>query len=85
MKTILKKVFGSKSDREIKTLWPLVDEINQIAETLTSKSEEELVSRTQEIRNEIISARESTEQKLQEKNLTNKEQKILLQKAEQNK
>ena len=85
MKTILKKVFGSKSDREIKTLWPLVDEINQIAETLTSKSEEELVSRTQEIRNEIISARESTEQELQEKNLTNKEQKILLQKAEQNK
>ena len=85
MKTILKKVFGSKSDREIKTLWPLVDEINQIAETLTSKSEEELVSRTQEIRNEIISARESAEQELQEKNLTSKEQKILLQKAEQNK
>ena len=85
MKTILKKVFGSKSDREIKTLWPFVDKINQIAETLTSKSEEELVSRTQEIRNEIISARESTEQELQEKNLTSKEQKILLQKAEQNK
>ena len=55
MQTILKKVFGSKSDREIKTLLPIVDEINQIAETLSSKSEVELVSRAQEIRKEITS------------------------------
>ena len=83
MQTILKKVFGSKSDREIKTLSPIVDEINQIAETLTSKSEVELVSRAQEIRKEIISVRESAEQELQEKNLTEKELKKLLQKTEQ--
>ena len=83
MKPILKKIFGSKSDREIKTLLPIVDEINQIAETLSSKSEVELVSRTQEIRKEIISARESAEQELQEKNLTEKELKKLLQKTEQ--
>ena len=83
MQTILKKVFGSKSDREIKTLLPIVDEINQIAETLTSKSEVELVSRAQEIRKEIISVRESAEQELQEKNLTEKELKKLLQKTEQ--
>jgi len=83
MQTILKKVFGSKSDREIKTLLPIVDEINQIAETLSSKSEVELVSRAQEIRKEIISARESAEQELQEKNLTEKELKKLLQKTEQ--
>ena len=83
MQTILKKVFGSKSGREIKTLLPIVDEINQITETLTSKSEVELVSRAQEIRKEIISARESAEQELQEKNLTEKELKKLLQKTEQ--
>ena len=83
MKPILKKIFGSKSDREIKTLLPIVDEINQIAETLSSKSEVELVSRAQEIRKEIISARESAEQELQEKNLTEKELKKLLQKTEQ--
>ena len=59
MKPILKKIFGSRSDREIKILLPIVDEINQIAETLSSKSEVELVSRAQEIRKEIISARES--------------------------
>ena len=53
MQTILKKVFGSKSDREIKTLLPIVDEINQITETLASKSEVELLSRAQEIRKEI--------------------------------
>ena len=83
MQTILKKVFGSKSDREIKTLLPIIDEINQISETLSSKSEVELVSRAQEIRKEIISARESAEQELQEKNLTEKELKKLLQKTEQ--
>ncbi len=83
MQTILKKIFGSRSDREIKTLLPIVDEINQIAETLSSKSEVELVSRAQEIRKEIISVRESAEQELQEKNLTEKELKKLLQKTEQ--
>ena len=83
MQTILKKVFGSKSDREIKTLLPIVDEINQITETLASKSEVELLSRAQEIRKEIISVRESAEQELQEKNLTEKELKKLLQKTEQ--
>ena len=83
MQTILKKVFGSKSDREIKTLLPIVDEINQITETLASKSEVELLSRAQEIRKEIILVRESAEQELQEKNLTEKELKKLLQKTEQ--
>ena len=83
MQTILKKVFGSKSDREIKTLLPIVDEINQITETLASKSEVELLSRAQEIRKEIILVRESAEQELQEKNLPEKELKKLLQKTEQ--
>ena len=83
MQPILKKIFGSRSDREIKILLPIVDEINQIAETLSSKSEVELVSRAQEIRKEIISARESAEQELQEKNLTEKELKKLLQETEQ--
>ena len=83
MQPILKKIFGSRSDREIKILLPIVDEINQIAETLSSKSEVELVSRSQEIRKEIISARESAEQELQEKNLTEKELKKLLQETEQ--
>ena len=83
MKPILKKIFGSRSDREMKILLPIVDEINQIAETLSSNSEVELVSRAQEIRKEIISARESAEQELQEKNLTEKELKKLLQKTEQ--
>ena len=83
MQTILKKVFGSKSDREIKTLLPIVDEINKITETLASKSEVELLSRAQEIRKEIILVRESAEQELQEKNLPEKELKKLLQKTEQ--
>ena len=46
--SLLTKVFGTKSDREIKSLWPLVNEIKQIAETLKNKSDEDLIQRTNE-------------------------------------
>ena len=38
----LKKIFGSRSDREINQLVPLINEINQIAKDLQEKSDEEL-------------------------------------------
>ena len=40
--SILTKALGTKSDREIKSLWPLVKEIKQIAETIKNKSDEDL-------------------------------------------
>lgn len=49
----LTKLFGTKSDREVKKLQPVVDEINEIYETLRDKSDEELVQRTQEFRTEL--------------------------------
>ena len=39
MQILLKKIFGSKSDREVKKLLPLVLEVNQFAEKLKTKSE----------------------------------------------
>lgn len=42
----LAKVFGSKYERDIKTLQPLVDEINEIYAELSSLSEEELRGKT---------------------------------------
>ena len=39
---LINSVFGSRSDREIKLLYPIVDEINQLAEKLKNKSDEEL-------------------------------------------
>ena len=40
---LLNKVFGTKSDREVKSLYSTVEEINAIFETLGEKSDEELV------------------------------------------
>ena len=57
MQILLKKIFGSKSDREVKKLLPIVSEVNQFAEKLKTKSEDELISRAQEMKSEIISSR----------------------------
>ena len=40
--TVLRKVFGSKNDRELKRLQPLVDQINQLASTCASLSFDDL-------------------------------------------
>ena len=36
---LIKKIFGTRSDREIRQLYPLVDEINKLAESLKDKSD----------------------------------------------
>ena len=55
---ILKKILGTKSERDTKNLQPMVDEINAIYETLSGKSNDDLVARTITMRNETISARD---------------------------
>jgi len=71
--SILKKIFGTQSDRDVKKLLPLVDEINSIYETLSSKSDEFLVTRTQELREAIIEERSNAEIKAKEKSLAKEE------------
>ncbi len=46
----LTKVFGSKNEREVKALWPYVEEINRIYESLSSLSDDELKGKTAEFR-----------------------------------
>ena len=60
---LINSVFGSRSDREIKLLYPIVDEINQLAEKLKNKSDEELKQRTVELMDDIQSSREEAESK----------------------
>ena len=67
--SLLTKAFGTKSDREIKTLWPIVKEIKQIAESIKSKSDEDLIQRTNEMRSEVITVREKVEQELSGKRI----------------
>jgi preprotein translocase subunit SecA len=43
---LVKKVIGTKNDRELKRLWPLVDEINSLEEEIQQLSDAELRART---------------------------------------
>ena len=76
IQNLIKKVFGSRSDREMKPLLPLVDEVNQFAESLTSKSDDELRERTQELKASIreirIIAEEKAAKEINDKNEAHK-------------
>ena len=61
---VLAKLFGTKSEREMKKLEPTKDKINQFYETLSSKTDEDLVERTQELRDFVINQRDEKAQSL---------------------
>ena len=50
---ILTKVFGSKHERDVKRILPVVEEINRFFEEYDSLSEEELKGKTEEFRRRI--------------------------------
>ena len=58
---LVKKIFGTRSDREIKQLYPIVDNINQLADSLKDKTDEELRERSLELRQDLISNRKKAE------------------------
>ena len=62
---ILAKFFGTKSDREMKKLHPTLVKINQLYETLSSKTDEDLVTRTRELKEFVINQRLEKAQSLQ--------------------
>ena len=53
MKNLLTKVFGTKHDREVKRLQPLVDEINRHFPELEKLSEDELIAKTELFRKRL--------------------------------
>ena len=61
---VLAKLFGTKSDREVKKLRPSIDRINQLFESLSSKTDEDLVNRTNELKEFVINARNDKEKSL---------------------
>ena len=61
---ILAKFFGTKSDREMKKLLPTLDKINQLYETFSSKTDDDLVTRTQELKEFVINQRSEKAQSL---------------------
>ncbi len=50
MKAFIKKILGSQHAREVKKLQPIVEEINQAVEDLTSLSDDELKEKTEEFK-----------------------------------
>ena len=63
--TLISKLFGTKNDRELKKIWPVVDEINEHFESYKSLSDEELQRKTEEFR-ERLDAGETTDDILPE-------------------
>ena len=54
----LKNIFGTKSEREIEKLLPIVDEVNKIYKSLEKKSDDFLVQKTREFQKLLFSASE---------------------------
>ncbi|MDP6169921.1 MAG: preprotein translocase subunit SecA [Candidatus Marinimicrobia bacterium] len=63
---VLAKLFGTKSDREVKKLTPTLDRINQLYESLSSKTDEDLINRTMELREFVTKTRQEKEDSLPE-------------------
>ena len=61
---IFTKLFGTKSDREIKKLSNTISQINQQYEKLVSKSDEDLIERTKELKEFVINSRQEKEDSL---------------------
>ena len=63
IQNFVKKVFGSRSDREVKQLLPMVAQINQLAEGMTDISDEAMIERSHALRESVIAAREAAQAK----------------------
>jgi len=68
MINVIKKIFGDKYAKELKLLWPIVDEINEEYEKLKTLSDEDLKARTVEFKEKIQEHTKETREKLEELN-----------------
>lgn len=63
---ILSKIFGSKSEKDIKKLQPIVDRINALGPEMEKLSDEELKAKTEGFKQKIKEATAGTEQEIAE-------------------
>ncbi len=59
---ILTSIFGTKSERDIKKVWPLVEEIKSYEDQIKALSDEELKQKTQEFKQKIKDATSGIEE-----------------------
>jgi preprotein translocase subunit SecA len=58
---IIKKIIGSKNDRELKKIWPLVKKINEIEVSLQALSDDQLRQKTAEMKARLSAIQDKTE------------------------
>ncbi|MBN2541421.1 preprotein translocase subunit SecA [bacterium] len=63
---LIKKIFGTSSDRQIKHILPIVEEINEIYETLHELTDDQLKGKTAEFKNEIFESTRDIRKELNE-------------------
>lgn len=54
---ILKKVFGTKHDRDVKAMLPIVEQINAVYATLSGLSDDDLRAKSDALRGRIAEAK----------------------------
>ena len=68
MLNFLAKLFGSKNEKDLKQIYPLVDQITEIFPSLQALTDDELKAKTQEFKDRISAATEQLENHLEELN-----------------
>jgi preprotein translocase subunit SecA len=81
--SFLTSIFGTASEREIKKILPIVEEINRIYSSLRDVPTEKLRERTEEFKQLVAKARKEEEDKLGEANLSESEKHNKIIEAEQ--
>lgn len=68
MLNIIKKVFGDKKSKDVKMLYPIVEEINEEFVKLSNLTDDELRAKTEEFKKRIIDYTAETRSKIEELN-----------------
>ena len=68
LSNLVKKIFGDKSEKDLKLLWPVVDEINEEYEKIKDLTDEQLIAKTEEFRQKINEYTKETREKIEELN-----------------
>lgn len=66
MLNILKKIFGDKKEKDLKVLWPIVDEINKFYDEFKHLTDSQLQEKTIEFKNIINERTKELREKIQE-------------------
>ena len=53
LQTVARKIFGTQNDRELKSIFPIVDRINQLEPSIKALSDQKLAAKTAEFKERL--------------------------------